>query len=401
MTVSNVGPDTARELVIASSVDADQKIGAMMCTASAGGTCPSTLGASMTVASLPKDGVLTFTMPTSVPAGGSGRISATVAVQLAGDPQTANNSSTASAKTTPPNSIRLQSDAGDYIGIGRTYSYLRTNSVLTVEATGRHLSARVSGDEWWFGDLELPNSLSQFQAGTFINLMRYPFHDPAAGGLSWSGEGRGCNTLRGSFAVTNAGYVNGVLDEIDVEFAQHCEGGTPALRGQIHWTSSDMSEPPGPANPPPATLWEPPAAVIPATGNYAYLQSDSGDYIGLGGTYLYTQSNSTLTVTSAGSRLMVSVAGKEIWSATFQAMNGVGFLQPGYYGDVRRYPFHNPAKGGLDWSGEGRGCNELRGWFVVDSISFDSGALKAVEMRFQQHCEGGAPALRGKLRWAQ
>ena len=40
-------------------------------------------------------------------------------------------------------------------------------------------------------------------------------------------------------------------------------------------------------------------------------------------------------------------------------MSTLGQLQRGYYADLRRYPFHNPAKGGLDWFGEGRGCNTL------------------------------------------
>jgi hypothetical protein len=80
-------------------------------------------------------------------------------------------------------------------------------------------------------------------------------------------------------------------------------------------------------------------------------------------------------------------------------MTGLTQLQPGYYGDLQRYPFHNPVRGGLSVSGNGRGCNTLTGWFVVDAVSFTGGILDAIDLRFEQHCEGGAPALRGKLHW--
>lgn len=401
VTVTNTGPDAATGLVINSSLDAGQQLGAMTCAASGGAACPSLLGESIAVPALPKDGVLTLTLPALVPSGSPGQVKVTASVQVPGDPQIGNNSSTASTRTTPPNSIRLVSDSGDYVGAGRSYAYLRTNSLIGITSNGRHLAVTVQGDELWNGDFEGPSSLARLEVGEFLGLMRYPFHNPVLGGLSWWGEGRGCNTLLGSFAVKRITYVADKLDEIDLDFVQYCEGGAAALLGQIHWSSSDVTQPPGPVNPPPPSLWVPPANATPATGNYVYLQSDSGDYIGLGGTYLYTPPGATFNVTSAGSSLSVAVAGAQVWSGRFQAMDRLGFLQPGYYGDLQRFPFHNPAKGGMDWSGEGRGCNRLTGWFAIDSISFDQGEMKSVELRFEQHCEGGMPALRGKMRWSK
>ena len=80
-------------------------------------------------------------------------------------------------------------------------------------------------------------------------------------------------------------------------------------------------------------------------------------------------------------------------------MNSLTRLQPGYYADVQRWPFHNPATGGLDWSGMGRGCNTLTGWFVVDSVTYAGNAIASLDLRFEQHCEGVAPTLRGKIHW--
>jgi hypothetical protein len=73
--------------------------------------------------------------------------------------------------------------------------------------------------------------------------------------------------------------------------------------------------------------------------------------------------------------------------------------EAGYYGDLQRYPFHNPVKGGLNWSGEGRGCNTLTGWFVVDSVTYNGDALTAIDLRFEQHCDGGTSALHGEIHW--
>ena len=80
-------------------------------------------------------------------------------------------------------------------------------------------------------------------------------------------------------------------------------------------------------------------------------------------------------------------------------MNSVSSLVAGYYGNVQRYPFHNPAKGGLSWSGQGRGCNTLTGWFMVDKARYELGTLVELELRFEQRCDNMAP-LRGKMRWS-
>jgi hypothetical protein len=398
MTVANAGPDAASDVVLTVSVDGGQTLGTIACAASGGAVCPPALGPSMTVPSLPKGGTLTFSIPATIPAD-TGTFSATLTTASQGDPVTSNNAATASVAATARNFVRLTSEPGDYIGIGRTYAYTQANALLNVTATGGHLGIEVKGDEFWFGDFQLPQSFSQLAAGRYANLTRYPFHAPADGGLSWWGEGRGCNALTGSLAITRATYHNGALLEIDLEFEQHCEGMGPALRGWIHWTRADNTVPPGPLVPPPAGLWVPPSGATPASGNYVYLQSDFGDYVGDGNTYLFTPANAAIAVTFAGSRLSLLIDAGGLWTADFQAMVGVAQLQPGYYGDLRRYPFHNPAKGGLNFTGRGAGCNQLTGWFVVDSIRVVNNALAAIDLRFEQHCEGAVPALRGRVRW--
>ncbi len=297
-----------------------------------------------------------------------------------------------------PSSVRLQSDVGDYIGAGQSYQYTKANAVITVTASGGRLSVGIRGDQQWFGDFQSPNTLNRLEPGTYTGLSRYPFHNPATGGLNWSGEGRGCNTLTGSFTVERVTYLDNNLTAIDLTFEQHCEGAAPALRGEIHWSADDATQPPGPIYPVPAGLWEPAAGSTPSTGNFVYLNSEPGDYIGQGQVYTYTSQNATINLAPNGGRLSVGINGWQ-WNGDFQAMNTLSQLQPGYYPDLKRYPFHNPAKGGLNWSGEGRGCNTLEGWFVIDRVVYTNGSLTSLDLRFEQRCGGGSAALHGVVHW--
>src|SRR6267378_3096599 len=135
-----------------------------------------------------------------------------------------------------PNFIRLQSDVGDYIGAGQNYEYTQANA----------------------------NPI--LKRGQYEGLARYPFNDPAKGGLDWVGEGRGCNTLTGSFTIDSVRYDLTTLTAIDLSFEQHCEGQDPALRGTMHWSAADTTRPPGPVYPIPASLWEPAPGDVPTTG---------------------------------------------------------------------------------------------------------------------------------------
>ena len=149
----------------------------------------------------------------------------------------------------------------------------------------------------------------------------------------------------------------------------------------------------------PANLWVPDAAATPAGSRYVVLVSDADEFIGEGRSYPYTPANATLSVTGSGRRISVTVNGGQTWRGEFEGMNSITELQPGYYAGVQRHPFHNPVKGGFDWSGEGRGCNKASGWVAIDRISFANNELTSLILRFEQRCEGGALALRGKIHW--
>jgi hypothetical protein len=107
---------------------------------------------------------------------------------------------------TVPNLVRLESSAGDYIGGGETHSYSQANAVITVMAAGARLSFKVTGDEWWVGDLQAPSGLGRLKPGAYGGLPRYSRSDTTVGGISWFGEGRGCLVVTGSFTVDSSDW---------------------------------------------------------------------------------------------------------------------------------------------------------------------------------------------------
>jgi hypothetical protein len=284
------------------------------------------------------------------------------------------------------NFVRLESDAGEWVGQGRSYSYTQANAVLTVTSTDGHLSVEVRGNETWLSEFQLPGR-DRLQAGTFTE------------GFNWFRDVLGCGAVTGSFTIEHVRYAGDNLTAIDLGFEQHCEGGPAALRGRIHWRRDDPTRPSGPVLPVPPGLWQPALGLTPTTGDYVFLQSDAGDWIGQGRTTTLTQSNSTITVTADQGRINVRIDGDSWWFGDFEAMSTLSQLQAGYYPDLHRFPLHNPAKGGLSWFGEGRGCDTLRGWFAVDRATYDGPNLTGLDLRFEQRCGAGAPALRGAIHW--
>lgn len=404
MTVTNAGPDAASNVQLENTVDPHQALGIVTCAAQGGAVCPSTPGAVMTVPTLPVGGALVFSVPTTINANMIGTIANTLYAVPNGDPVPSNNSATATATTALDSSgsvsfVTLQSDSGDYVGLGQSYSYSSANAQIAVTSSGGTLHVSINGNDRWTADFAEPSALAVLHPGTYANLTHFASRNAAVGGIDWWGDSRQCGADTGTITMDKATYSGSTLTAIDLRFEQHCEGETPALRGQIHWLASDTSKAPGPVDLTPASLWRAPAGATPATGNYVYLQSDAGDFIGEGATNTYTQANAVLTVSLSGPHLGVSVAGNDIWHGDFQGMNFLTQLQLGYYPGLQNYALSNPVTGGLAWYGDGAACNTLTGWFTIDDITVSAGVLTAVDLRFEQHCEGATAALRGQIHW--
>jgi hypothetical protein len=135
---------------------------------------------------------------------------------------------------------------------------------------------------------------------------------------------------------------------------------------------------------------KPPRSSVPVS--YLRAISSKGDYIGQGKTYSYAAE--VLTVRRSDRGVNINAGG---WNIQFGAPNG-RFLEVGEYRDAKRYAFSG-ASPGIEFTGEGRGCNQIAGQFVVWEIEVKGNEVTKLAIDFVQRCEGSMPPLYGRLRY--
>jgi hypothetical protein len=134
----------------------------------------------------------------------------------------------------------MQGDAGDWISQGLSYSYTPANGVIAPSGDRGHVQAVMHGHNGDFFTAEFsPGDAGILAVGTYTGATRYPFNGSKPG-LTVDGNGRGCNSLTGSFTIKEIGFsqVDGSLERLLVDFVQHCDGSTAALRGSIAYRAS-------------------------------------------------------------------------------------------------------------------------------------------------------------------
>ena len=125
------------------------------------------------------------------------------------------------------------------------------------------------------------------------------------------------------------------------------------------------------------------------------VQGQTGAYVVTDALW-YTRDNATLTLQDNGSRISVAVQGGTWWNLHIDSGDDSP-LRPGTYLGARR-ALVTQGVPGLDFSGDGRGCNEVTGWFSIDELERDAeGRLTSLGMTFEHHCEGEEPAVVGRL----
>lgn len=147
---------------------------------------------------------------------------------------------TAQAQVT---SLSMTSDPGDFIGGGQTTFLTPADGTFSAS---QNFDGGVSIDFFgqpgifWFLDFAAPFN-QPLTVGTYTSATRFPFQASNVPGLDVAGDGRGCNTLTGSFTVLEISYgPNSTVNAFDATFEQHCEGATPALRGEIRFNANPV-----------------------------------------------------------------------------------------------------------------------------------------------------------------
>lgn len=134
--------------------------------------------------------------------------------------------------------------------------------------------------------------------------------------------------------------------------------------------------------------------------SHVVMFGESGDYVAPGLRIFEGAKQVTLNGGTAGVSVGVDNAGRDqgYFSMDFTPPQN-DLLAPGSYSRAQRSSFRDRGRPGIDISGDGRGCNEQAGRFVVKDLGLGAGgAVKRLWLLFEQHCEGGDAALFGEVK---
>jgi len=134
-------------------------------------------------------------------------------------------------------------------------------------------------------------------------------------------------------------------------------------------------------------------AVVP---DFFSWHSDTGDWVGQGGTLRLVSGRAQFSAVCDGNRIRVNVDPGH-WSAEFSGPQGTR-LRVGTYENAAQSPFAG-ASPGMSVGGDGRGCGRVDGRFVVREFELSPvGEVRQFWVTFEQRCDGTAPRLVGDVR---
>jgi len=150
--------------------------------------------------------------------------------------------------------VQFVSDAGDWIGQGTTrdITYTPADQWFFVTAYGSEsrglleieftvLKQTTPSDSFSFR-INTYQINAPLEPGIYNNAQRAAFADPGHPGLDVAFDGRGANTLTGSFEVLDLAYTKLAgdywqLDRLKVNFVQYSDGQPEAIRGTVTYNA--------------------------------------------------------------------------------------------------------------------------------------------------------------------
>jgi len=132
------------------------------------------------------------------------------------------------------------------------------------------------------------------------------------------------------------------------------------------------------------------------------MNSDPGDYIGQGASYDYKSTDGTFGMSSGAANVNISFQTPSFthwWYLDFGTQALGTRIGLGFYDNAMREAFPDYGHPGLDVYGDGRGSNRLTGDFEIIDYTYNdnTNTLTGFAATFNQHSEGGAPALHGTI----
>ncbi len=130
----------------------------------------------------------------------------------------------------------IDGDEKDVISEGDRRRYYPENAdLLGLRNVQGGVSFSVDGDEDWFLDFSAPDN-APLEPGKYDGATLYPFNKSKDPGLDVAGDGRSCDTVKGSFEVNEAEYgLSGELIAFSADFTQKCDDASAELRGHIRY----------------------------------------------------------------------------------------------------------------------------------------------------------------------
>ncbi len=128
----------------------------------------------------------------------------------------------------------------------------------------------------------------------------------------------------------------------------------------------------------------------------------SGQVWGGGSPQLFKASDGSFHISGSNGHVSISFDNSDDshWFNLDFAAPIDGHLQVGNFDDAERYPFQSPTKPGLSVVGDGEGCNEVSGRFVIYQAVFDNaGNPIKFAADLTQSCDGSNPPLMAKIRY--
>lgn len=143
----------------------------------------------------------------------------------------------APAQATGITAFTVDSEVGDAIGAGQSFTFTSSNATITATGDDTSLTMTVDdGTDHFAADLAAPTG-GTLTTGTTYTTTR--LGDASNAGLDVSGDGRGCSTSTGTMTVHEITLDgSNALATLAVTYEQHCDGATPALFGELRFNTA-------------------------------------------------------------------------------------------------------------------------------------------------------------------
>jgi hypothetical protein len=132
--------------------------------------------------------------------------------------------------------LKFKGDQGDYIASGESLSFTLEDGAWSAHADSNQVAVSVQpskgGPEWY---LVLAAPFGQtLTTGTYENADLTHVQSYGHPGVALFSSRRFCNIATGRFVITElVRNPNGTVDRLHATLEQHCEGGEPAVRGEV------------------------------------------------------------------------------------------------------------------------------------------------------------------------